>query len=435
MKLKFRIIFFVGTLLVTLFIVKLSSDPNSWVSWYVGTTKSELWAISQRLENSPPKLSQQGVNHNSFSHNELISVASSSVNSTTTQIARNSDSQNIPENFPLGWYDSITNLDTLPRIAGEGMNMVMPYIGQQSIQEVRAYLDRAAAAGIKVMVEIPRNQVRRDHRWLITQFVKQLKTHPAVLGWYLFDEPEFIKLSPRILERVYRAIKAEDPHHTVAIAFGKLIHIKKYIKALDTVIYFKYPCYYDSPKFCGLENGIFRKLTSTAAFLAKQQDHFWMALQGYGENEDGSPTKFNRRLPSIAEERYMVYSAILAQADGLFFWTHYRSQQRWINSVLTPIVKELKNYLPTITSSNLNHQLVTDNPHIQAVLYQDLLTQNSLIIAINHSSKKLQTAIAIKQNIKANSAQVINSEKSININQGLLTNTFEPYAVQIYQLK
>ena len=131
----------------------------------------------------------------------------------------------------------------------------------------------------------------------------------------------------------------------------------------------------------------------------------------------------------------MVYSAILAQADGLFFWTHYRSQQRWINSVLTPIVKELKNYLPTITSSNLNHQLVTDNPHIQAVLYQDLLTQNSLIIAINHSSKKLQTAIAIKQNIKANSAQVINSEKSININQGLLTNTFEPYAVQIYQLK
>ncbi len=445
MRLKLGIIFFAGALVATLFIARLSSDPDSLLSWYIGTTKSELWAISQQLGNSENSslelIEQQSDNHLSplsprnatISHSNPVSRLSSP--STTTKTTQNWNKQTVPYNFPLGWYDSVTNLATPAQIASEGINIVMPYVGNHSIQEVKAYLDRAAAAGIKVMVEIPRDQVRRDHRWLITQFVKELKTHPAVFGWYLFDEPEYIKMSPRILERVYRGIKAEDPQHTVAMAFGRLMHIQRYLKALDTVIYFKYPCYYDSPKFCNLQNGIFRKLTETVAFIARDQSHFWMALQGYGEDKYGRATKFNRRLPTMAEEKYMVYSAILSQADGLFFWTHYRSQQQWIESVLTPIIKELHNYLPIITSSLLNNKLVINNPDIQASLYQNPLTQDRLLIAINHSSHQLETAIAIKENIKANSAQVLKSNRWINIDRGLLTDTFEPYGVHIYQLQ
>ncbi len=447
LKLKIIIIFFAGALVATLFIARLSSDPDSLLSWYIGTTKSELWAISHQLRNSgnsslgltvapsdQNSSSQNGViSHSKSAESNLDSIISSPL--TTTRIDPNQSKPTVPYNFPLGWYDTVTNLDTPAQIAREGINIVMLYTGKRSIKEVKTYLDRAAAAGIKVMVEIPREEVRRDHRWLITQFVKELKTHPAVFGWYLFDEPEYIKMSPRILERVYRGIKAEDPEHTVGMAFGRLIHIKRYLKALDTVIYFKYPCYYDSPKFCNLQNGIFRKLAETVAFIAKDKSHFWFVLQGYGEDKYGRPTKFNRRLPTFAEERYMLYSAILAQADGLFFWTHYRSQQQWIDSVLTPIVEELQNYLPTITSSLLNNKLVIDNPDIQASLYQNSITQDLLLIAINHSSHKLETAIAIKENIKANSAQVLRSNRWINIEQGLLTDTFEPYAVNIYQLK
>ncbi len=428
MKLKLRIIFFAGALVVTLLSAKLISNPDSLVSWYIGTTKSELWAISHKWKNSTP-----GLDPNTSSESNLADVVSSSL--TTTDIAQNWSNQTLPDNFPLGWYDSVDNLDTPAQIANQGINIVMPYTGKSSIKEVRAYLDRAAAAGIKVMVEIPRDEVRRDHRWLITQFVKNLKTHPAVFGWYLYDEPEFIKLSPRLLERVYRAIKTEDPRHTVAMAFGKLIHVRRYLKALDAVIYFKYPCYYDSPKFCNLQDGIFRKLAESAAFIARDQSHFWMVLQGYGEDKYGRPTKFNRRLPSLEEERYMVYSAILAQVDGLFFWTHYLSQPQWIDAVLTPLVRELKTCLSTISNSRQQHPLKTDNPEIQARLYQNSITQDLLLIAINHGSHQLKTAIAIKENIKVNGAKVLQTNFSIDIDQGILTDTFEPYAVHVYQLK
>ncbi|MEM8718693.1 MAG: hypothetical protein AAGE84_05220 [Cyanobacteria bacterium P01_G01_bin.39] len=426
MKLKLKLILWVFLAIATIWLVKFSYGADSPVSWYIGTIKSELWAMSQikySSEVDKPKLNQGSIMTN---FNQVIANAKTA-----------SDQPLISDNFPLGWYDSVSNLDTPALIADEGMNIIMPYIGESSIQEVKAYLDQAAAAGMKIMVEIPRLEVRRDHRWLITQFVKELKTHPAVHGWYLFDEPEFIKLSPRILERVYRAIKAEDPKHTVAIAFGRPLYIRKYLKALDTVMYFKYPIMDNSPEFSGLENGIFSKLLNNVTAIASKPHDVWFILQGYGRDKHGRQTRFKRRLPTAAESRYMVYSAILAQADGLFFWTHYRSQQQWIDSVLTPIVQELKGYLPAIANQTFNSRknIAVDNSRIQARLYQNSTTQDLLLIAINHSKRQIDTAIAIKENTKVNLAQILPAHNSVNLSGGVLQDVFEPYDVHIYQLK
>ncbi|MEM7758546.1 MAG: hypothetical protein AAF298_10530 [Cyanobacteria bacterium P01_A01_bin.40] len=438
MKLKFKLIFWAILLIATIFLIKLSSSPDSWINWHISTTKSELWAISQKLGNyssSEPEFGTASL----LSENSVDEGVIPSLNSAIATAEIVSSQPSVPYNFPLGWYDSITNLDTPAQIADQGMNLIMPYTGKHSVPEVKAYLDRAAAAGIMVMVEIPRIEVRRDHRWLITQFVKQLKNHPAVYGWYLFDEPEFTKMSPRILERVYRAIKAEDPQHPVAMAFGRLLYIRKYLKALDTVMYFKYPIMDNSPEFSGLENGTFSKLLNTATVIAQKPQDVWFILQGYGRDKYGRQTKFKRRLPTAAEARYMVYSGILAQADGLFFWTHYRSQQQWIDSVLRPIIQELKNYLPAIENetfnSRLGNEIAVDNSSIQARLYRNSTTQDLVLIAINHSNRKLNTAIAIKENIQVNSAQVLSAKGSIDIYEGLLQDIFEPYGVNIYQLK
>ena len=238
---------------------------------------------------------------------------------------------------------------------------------------------------------------------------------------------------------MYRAIKAEDPKHTVAIAFGRPLYIRKYLKALDTVMYFKYPIMDNSPEFSGLENGIFSKLLNNVTAIAQKPHDVWFILQGYGRDKYGRQTKFKRRLPTAAESRYMVYSAILAQADGLFFWTHYRSQQPWIDSVLTPIIQELKNYLPAIANQTFNsrvgNNIAADNSQIQARLYQNSTTQDLLLIAINHSKRQINTAIAIKENTKINLAQVFPAHDAVNFSGGVLQDVIEPYGVHIYQLK
>ncbi|MEM7591636.1 MAG: hypothetical protein AAF383_08975, partial [Cyanobacteria bacterium P01_A01_bin.83] len=401
----------------------------------MGTTKSELWAISQKLTNYPSKSELKWDSSTSLTSPSLMensTVPSSNLGITAAA------AQTVPQqaqsalSFPLGWYDSISNPDTLNQIAKEGMNIVVPYTNSSSVQEIKSYLDRAAAVGIKVLVEIPRLQVRRDHRWLITQMIKELKTHPAVYGWYLFDEPEFIQLSPALLERVYKAIKAEDPQHKVAVAFGKPLHIREYLKAADTIMYFNYPIMDGSSEFDGLGVPSFiNKLQSVAHSITKDHD-LWFILQGYGRDKHGRVTKFKRRLPTFAESRYMIYSALIAQTDGLLFWTHYRSQQQWIDSILTPILQEVQPYLSTVNSKTLSSSLTgglkVNNSQVQAKLYQNSTTQELLLIAVNNSRRPSNTTISIGQSIAANSAQVLPNKSAIKLEKGTLKDFFEPYS-------
>lgn len=427
MKFKLNIILFTLALFISLLLSKVSLSSDSTLSWYLGTKKSELWALSYQLKNwefnNSINLNSLQSNQQEISHNEIIAE----------QINKKDDNS-IPYDFPIAWYDSIQNLDTPPKVAQEGMNLLIPYTGESGIKEVRNYLDQAEAAGIQVLVEIPRFWIRTGSTNKITNFVRQLKSHPATFGWYLYDEPEFIQLSPKLLEKAYQAIKLEDPEHSITMALNKLMRTTNYLNALDILMYFNYPCFYDTPEFSGFAKGEFKQLAQGAASIAKDKKRFWFILQGYGEDENGKPTRFNRRLPTLAEERYMIYSAVLAQANGLLFWSHYLSQQKWIDSVLTPTLNELKTYLPAITNRDFQDDLTINHPDIQASLYRNPLTKNLLLIAINHSNHSIKSAIALSERVKASSAKVLTENRSIPLNRQRLYDQFSPYAVHIYQI-
>lgn len=420
MRLKLKHILLGIVVIISLFLVKAVST-NSTVSWHVGTLKSDLWAASQQFTFQTPKVASETLSE----RENQASIFPNSGSSKNDAIAT--------PTFPLGWYSSVDYPDDLGQINTEVINFVIPYTGKRDVQKVKAYLDRARDAGIKVMVEIPRIEVRKDHRWLITQFVKQLKDHPALHSWYLYDEPEYVQMSPRILERVYQAIKTEDPQHSIAIAFGKLDRVGTYLNALDTVLYFNYPCYHDLPQFCNFENSGFGQLTANAAQFIKAKDNFWMVLQGYGEDKYGKPRN-NRRLPSIEEEKYMIYSSILAQANGLLFWAHYLSQQQWIDTVLTPLLQELNEYLPAITNRRIVPRVVVNNSAIQARLFRNPQNNSLLLIALNHSSQTTETEMALRPQVRVQTARVLQEDRTLALQQGALTDRFEPFAVHVYQL-
>ena len=420
MGIRFKLLCFISALTAILVIVGANVSPFSVLGSSIEIARSQLWAMAHQRQIS-----------SSLFESKLSDSDRDRTIAARLTTATDGERSPIPYGFPLGWYDSVDYLDTPAKIANEGINAVIPYTGNSNLQEVRAYLDRAAAAGIKVVVEIPRDAVRSKRTEQVIQFVREFKSHPATYGWYLYDEPNPSIITPTALKQIYRAVKAEDPEHTVAIAFNRLFRMVKYFGAFDVALYDKYPALYDSPEFTGFEKGIFKKLVDTAVSLTKDRSDFWYIVQGYGENSDGQP-QFDKRLPTQTEQRYMVYTAILAEADGLFFWAHYRSQQQWIDTVLTPIIEELQNYLPAITNK-VDARLDIDNPAIQAKIYQDPDTQDSLLVAINHSDRKIETAIALLS-IQAKLAK-ITPQRSIDLSDKTLIDTFEPYAVHIYQLK
>lgn len=427
MKSKFKILLCITTFFISIVWGKVTVSSELPLNQYLNINNSQLSAIANSGESF---VISQHINSNNLGFDQMEKVDQLMKNK---QITDNTDK--LPHDFPLGWYDSVDNLQTPAKIAQEGMNIVIPYTGKSNIQEVKAYLDQAAAAGLKVIVEIPRQSVKLASTQRVLQFVKELKNHPATYGWYLYDEPEFVEFSPKIIEKLYQKIKTEDAQHPIAIAFTKLNRVQPYLQFADIFLFSNYPCNYNEPEFSGLQNGNFAAIAQNAARIAQSNSHFWFILQGYGEDKYGKPNKFNKRLPTATEAKYMMYSAILAQTDGLFFWSHYLSQQKWIDSVLIPLVQEVKDYLPTITTTALERKLAINNPQIQGTLYRNPTTNNLLLIAINHGNNEAEAAMSVLQKTGASSATVLRENRKVNFNRGKIKDTFAPYAVHIYQIE
>ena len=47
----------------------------------------------------------------------------------------------------------------------------------------------------------------------VRERVQKYRNHPALAGWYMFDEPEIPKVDPNALHRAYMRVHTGDPAH------------------------------------------------------------------------------------------------------------------------------------------------------------------------------------------------------------------------------
>ncbi len=334
--------------------------------------------------------------------------------------------------FPIGWIDGIEKPETPAQVANEGINLLIPYTRSHDRKAILTYLDTAQKNGIKVFLEPYRESVKAGDTNAVTEFVRTYKQHPAVAGWYGLDEPVVQNVSPQTLEMTYQAIKAEDPNHPIAVVFAgdRTKKVPLYWNAMDIYMVDRYPIYFNKHEFNNLAD--FGEWMQESAYYAGDKP-FWPVLQGFGEQEDGKP-KYLRGLPTAAEERYMFYTAVVAGADGLIFYGHHWTQQSWVDSVLTPIIKEFREYLPTIEASNVAKNPLVNRADIQTVLYQDPSSQKHLLIAVHHGRGKVKAIIDSESLNSTNLAKVLGENREIKLTRGIIRDTFDSYAVHIYEI-
>lgn len=337
------------------------------------------------------------------------------------------------ENFPLGWYDNINRQKTPAAVADEGMNLLVPYTGDSDFAKIAAYLDAAEAAGVKVMLELPREIVRAGDEEAIAQFVERFKDRAALYGWYLYDEPEN-EVSPERLRQAYEAIKSEDAQHPVAVAFFDLKIANRYRGALDIFLHHYYPLDVENSEFGGRRWRAFdqqiRAAANTAARVVESRQNFWFTVQAF-EQQGGNRSW---RLPSATEERYMVYTAVLQGAKGLLFWAHYRAPQPWIDAILNPIVREFQSYAPAFNNP-VGEKIAVNGGKLLAKLYQDPTTEKYILLAINDEPQTIQPNISLSSDLNLARATLMASQSTISVEDDVFNDTFAPYEVRIYTLE
>jgi hypothetical protein len=215
--------------------------------------------------------------------------------------------------FPFGFYCYSPVSPTLPEEEiVKGFNMISPYqtILPETLRERKAYMDRCAELGMKVHYNllslaggggVDSKTVALSAEEKKQRLIEEIKTfmnHPALLAWYISDEPNGYKIPPESLEDIYFTVKATDPWHPVSMVFmAPFLSSKKYAKALDIVMADPYPVPNYPITLVGDVAGQLR-----TEFTGKRS--VWMVLQAFGGGE------WWGREPTLQEMRSMTWQCV-----------------------------------------------------------------------------------------------------------------------------
>lgn len=333
--------------------------------------------------------------------------------------------------FPLGTYDRIDKPEHPFQIKQMGFDLVMPYTNpyaQGSYEKIRTYLDQANSVGLKVLLEPFREQVKQQKFAEVTNFVNIFKNHPAIFGWYAYDEPIYQKLSPQTLNTLYQTIRSADSNHPIMVDFSgsRGARISDYYNSFDIAMINRYPL---TKHKDGRSKDGFLILRSFQRIIAQTANHvgdypFWLVTQAFQDQ--------TWRLPNFIEQKYMLYAGITGGAKGVFFYAFHRAPNQWKQATIKPLIAELKAYLPAFYRGELNNQVSVNKAKVTASLYPHSRTSKYLLVAINHSNKKRRAQISFNDNIFPSSLRLVDKKQPIYLNDNSFTSILKPYEVQIY---
>jgi hypothetical protein len=338
--------------------------------------------------------------------------------------------------FPFGFYCYSPVYPTLPEEeVVKGFNMISPYqkITPETINERKAYMDRCAELGMKVnynllsvsggggvgsKIEGLSDTEKRER--LISE-IRTFRDHPALLGWYISDEPNGKSITPEQLEEIYRTVRENDPWHPVSIVFmAPYLSSKKYSSAMDIVMADPYPI----PDFpVTMPGEVARQLRTE--FNGKKP--VWIVPQAFGGGE-----LWNRE-PTIQEIRSMTWQSIINGATGIQYFVRQglnyfpKSAATWSEcgrmatevAELTPWLLSDEETMP-VTSYSKN-VLVTSRIHNGQVI----------ILAINKLNEPLSASFRVT-GIYSGKARVLFENRFVPVKGGIITDQVGAFGSQVY---
>ena len=327
---------------------------------------------------------------------------------------------------PLGAKAPSGN-DAFAEVAAGGANFIrvgrpdwsLESLDQQVAAE-RRVLDAAAEHGLHCWLQLGNvpdlpDRTPSASEQLLTSLVEELKDHPALGAWKGLDEPANPNRSARVpaarLERAYRRLKAVDRTHPVVITqapVGALARLTPYRPAFDITGADIYPVSYPPGKHAGrrardisVVGDITKKMVQAAG-----RKPVWMTLQIAWSGVIPTQQHPNNipRFPTLQQERFMAYQAIVHGARGLSFFGGHLTQiarpadaelgWNWTfwNQVLRPLLTELTSdsVAPALIAPNARRGVKTRAAGVEIATREDA---NFLyVIAVRRSSGTSQVS-------------------------------------------
>ena len=220
--------------------------------------------------------------------------------------------------LPFGFYQySLGDRNPLDaRLPAEealhGMTLTAPYASTATPDaawwsSMANFLDECSANGFYVNFQLIAFESLGNDAATLANLTKQITTfkdHPAILAWYLADEPGGQGIPPATLKPKYDAVRAADPGGKPVSMVFCTTQASEYFAILDLVMVDPYPI--PSSSAATVSSALDRVIALGKPVL--------MVPQAFGGGENWA------RGPSRQEERLMTYLGFMSGAIGIQYF-------------------------------------------------------------------------------------------------------------------
>ena len=328
--------------------------------------------------------------------------------------------------LPFGFYCIFPPGELAAAEAPQGFNMIAAYQNvARDGDQIRAYLDRCAQVGMKVHYDIRAlaQSEPSEAKWAaLRREVEMFRDHPALLAWYLCDEPDGQGIPPERLVEAYNFVKELDPYHPITMVFCIPARAPDYVAAMDILMADPYP--------------IPQASVTTVAEWAEQLNRavgkrmpLWIVPQAFGGGEAW------RREPTAREERAMTYLALVHGATGI----QYFIRRPTIGNPISPslwsecrrLALEAQELAPVLLSAEDAPSASADSEkiHVTSRRYRGAV----YVIAVNTEGEPAPIAISIAGR-HSGDAEVLFEARKVALSRGRLQDMIDGFGTRVYRI-
>lgn len=337
--------------------------------------------------------------------------------------------------FPYGFYCGPVG-DLPEREVVHGFNMIGPYQDNlpHSYTTRKAYMDRCAQLGIKVQYGVNSlvgsghngdkglDKTEAEKLEMLKNEVLAFRDHPALLSWYINDEPDGQGRPVKVLEDAYQLIRKLDPYHPVSIVFMLPAKANEFRNTMDIAMTDPYPIPGPADNVLGYINQYSRAY--------QYEKSVWLVPQAFGGQEMWS------REPTAQEIRLMTYMGLVSGVKGIQYYVHApgninpQSVAAW--SACSNIAVETAQMTSFLLSADAAPAVHTSDPKIltKAFRYKD----NLLIIAVNNENTPKQLLLNADVS-ESGEAELWFDNRTVPFEKGRIKDMIDAYGTRVYLIR
>jgi hypothetical protein len=218
------------------------------------------------------------------------------------------------------------------------------------------------------------------------EFVEKGKDHPALLAWYLVDEPDGHGHTPESTKAAYEHLKAKDKDHPIGLCHFLYDALLTFKDGCDFTMTDVYPV--TANRDVPMKNVGIHMDYARAVHNNPNWPH-WTYIQDFGgPNTDGG--KWAQ--PTAAEVRCMTFIALVHRANGILIFSYWPQAPEMWNS-LGGLNRDVAKIAPWVMAKGTEVPAKSSAEQVQARARK--VGESWIVLAVNTERSAIDATITI----------------------------------------